>query len=625
MKKLRLIICLLAVLSAPNFAHADIYGHDYASFSEIPVLQEGRIKPLDTFARNYLKLFSSRDKLKEISAIEWLAEVLFLPEKAVERKIFDINNPIVTDALGLERTKKHRYSYQEVSKALSDNFATIHPILMKDEKALSLPQRQLLIVYKNLEKFNELASSLAIVHPDFKISNPNLAEELNVPLHSELAYFEIENKQDTIKAFAQNIIDRVEQQSISLTEEDREVVSIVQQLLAFQKERPTEILRVIPPQWNLEEQELWMAPWTVAFHGQGSPETLELLKNYKDLISSYKKGDNQKFSEASEIIRRSTIAMAQFDSPRLAWEVRFNQAKYFHKSLAFYIGSFLIVLLSFVTLSKLSRRVAFGLLVVGFIFHTVGIISRMLIMGRPPVTSLYESIIFVNFVAALFGIILEWRKKDCLGILIATTIGMTLHFVSFKYSAGGDTLGMLVAVLDSNFWLSTHVVTITIGYGCSLVGGVVGHIYLINRLLKPNNQKQQADLYRNMQGITYVALFFAALGTILGGIWADQSWGRFWGWDPKENGALWIVLWLVWLIHGRICGKLQAVGYAAGLVFLNVIVALAWFGVNLLSVGLHSYGFSDGAALNLFIFCSIETLFAIASLLIIKYRAKLSK
>ena len=104
------------------------------------------------------------------------------------------------------------------------------------------------------------------------------------------------------------------------------------------------------------------------------------------------------------------------------------------------------------------------------------------------------------------------------------------------------------------------------------------------------------------------ALLFTAVGTMLGGVWADQSWGRFWGWDPKENGALWIVLWLIWLLHGRLAGQLAPLGFAAGLALVNIVVALAWFGVNLLSVGLHSYGFTDTAAYGLLIFCIAELL-----------------
>jgi ABC-type transport system involved in cytochrome c biogenesis permease subunit len=148
---------------------------------------------------------------------------------------------------------------------------------------------------------------------------------------------------------------------------------------------------------------------------------------------------------------------------------------------------------------------------------------------------------------------------------------------------------------------------------------VIGHAYLILRYLRPGTPKL-TELHKNMLGVSMVALFFAMFGTILGGIWADQSWGRFWGWDPKENGAMLIVLWLLFLLHGRLAGVIKPLGYGVGMVFTNVIVALAWFGVNLLNVGLHSYGFTENIATNLAAFCVSETLFAVVLYHFIKVR-----
>ena len=116
------------------------------------------------------------------------------------------------------------------------------------------------------------------------------------------------------------------------------------------------------------------------------------------------------------------------------------------------------------------------------------------------------------------------------------------------------------------------------------------------------------DSIRQITFHALIALFFVAVGTVLGGIWADQSWGRFWGWDPKENGALLIVLWLVWLLHGKISHDLNRLYYLAGMTFVSVIVALSWFGVNLLSVGLHSYGFTSEVAYSLGGFTAFELL-----------------
>ena len=121
--------------------------------------------------------------------------------------------------------------------------------------------------------------------------------------------------------------------------------------------------------------------------------------------------------------------------------------------------------------------------------------------------------------------------------------------------------------------------------------------------------------------MTFIALFFTMFGTILGGIWGDQSWGRFWGWDPKENGALLIVMWLLMMIHLRLSGWVKAPGYALGLVLANITVALAWFGVNLLNVGLHSYGFTEGAFFNLFAFIIFEIIFGLTMYGMLKLRS----
>ena len=139
-----------------------------------------------------------------------------------------------------------------------------------------------------------------------------------------------------------------------------------------------------------------------------------------------------------------------------------------------------------------------------------------------------------------------------------------------------------------------------------MVAGFIGHLYLIQMIRSPENKTLLKSINKNMFGITLIALFFTLFGTILGGIWADQSWGRFWGWDPKENGALLIVMWHVMMIHLRLTAKVKPEGFALGLIINNIVVMMAWFGVNLLNVGLHSYGFTSGIAWNLALFTAFE-------------------
>ena len=158
---------------------------------------------------------------------------------------------------------------------------------------------------------------------------------------------------------------------------------------------------------------------------------------------------------------------------------------------------------------------------------------------------------------------------------------------------------MMRAVLDSNFWLATHVVIITIGYSTTFLAGFLGIAYVFFHIgcfiFNKRESKMKKTLDSMIYGITCFSLLFSLVGTILGGIWADQSWGRFWGWDAKENGALLIVIWNALLLHARFSGIAKTRGLACIAIFGNVVTAWSWFGTNMLGVGLHSYGFMDKA------------------------------
>jgi ABC-type transport system involved in cytochrome c biogenesis permease subunit len=115
-------------------------------------------------------------------------------------------------------------------------------------------------------------------------------------------------------------------------------------------------------------------------------------------------------------------------------------------------------------------------------------------------------------------------------------------------------------------------------------------------------------------GVTCFGLLFATVGTILGGIWANYSWGRFWGWDPKENGALLIVLWMILTLHSRMGGYVRDFGFCVLAVVGGTVVAFSWWGVNLLGVGLHSYGFTSGVGTILITLYAVEALVVVSAL-----------
>jgi ABC-type transport system involved in cytochrome c biogenesis permease subunit len=161
----------------------------------------------------------------------------------------------------------------------------------------------------------------------------------------------------------------------------------------------------------------------------------------------------------------------------------------------------------------------------------------------------------------------------------------------------------LQAVLDTQFWLATHVVCITFGYATTYVAGLLGLVYILLGVFTTELiGTLRRDLARMIYGVLCFAIFFSFWGTVLGGLWADDSWGRFWGWDPKENGALMIVLWNALVLHARWDGMVKDKGLAVLAVAGNIAVSWSWFGVNQLGAGLHSYGFTEGVALALTIF-----------------------
>jgi ABC-type transport system involved in cytochrome c biogenesis permease subunit len=240
----------------------------------------------------------------------------------------------------------------------------------------------------------------------------------------------------------------------------------------------------------------------------------------------------------------------------------------------------------------------------------VEVVPRMVLQGRPPVTNLYSSAVFVGWVAVLLGILLERIFRKGLGSAVASAIGFITLIIAHHLAAQGDTLEMMRAVLDSNFWLATHVVCITIGYSSTFLSAFLALLYIMRRQFDLAWTDEAArTLERMVYGVVCFSLFFSFIGTILGGIWADQSWGRFWGWDPKENGALMIVLWNACILHARWGGFAKQRGLMAMAVVGNIVTSLSWFGVNMLGIGLHSYGFMDKAFVWLMVFAFSQLLF----------------
>ena len=594
------------IVSLMLFDISGLYAKDFSE-KNIPIQEGGRIKPLDTYARNQTLAFYGKRKInhEDLSAIDWILDLVIFPEKGLEQKIFNIRNPDIVNALGLEWTNNfHKYSYSEIFPGVQDQLPLIRNIFEKKDEDRDLFENQLIEIYQNVMKYREIASSLSCLLPMFTVYDPETAKKLHLQPGQFTSYAHIMSHRGSLLDVSQNILTKPEE---SWTDSEREVALLLYSLQQTSTDDFAKALKIIPPEKD-DSTGLWISPWELLDGRVIEPHQDKILKSMEAyLVARYEK-NSVAMSSALESYKTGILSSPaeRINFNILEKEIWVNKANLFTVSLVFYLLGFILLGVSWMVQPTLLRNIAYGTMVSGFILHTYGIYLRMVIMSRPPISTLYETVIFVGFVIVLFSVVIEYLRKDGLGIFIGSISGSLLHYIGFGYAADGDTMEMLVAVLNSNFWLATHVTTIILGYGSSLMAGLIGHLYLIEKIRVPKQSAHLKSIYDNMFGVTLIALFFTLFGTILGGIWADQSWGRFWGWDPKENGALLIVLWQLMMVHMRLSGLAKPDRFALGMVLNNIVVIMAWFGVNLLSIGLHSYGFASGIAVNIVIFTIVE-------------------
>jgi cytochrome c-type biogenesis protein CcsB len=374
------------------------------------------------------------------------------------------------------------------------------------------------------------------------------------------------------------------------------------QLIVFREIAGGNMLRLIPP----KEGNAWLS--VAQFQGEQQKAFEGVTQPFIQYIGAIAKGENpedvkvagealdQGVLKFEELARRENPAAYDHDQ-KIKLEVQYNHFHPFRWAYIFYLCSSLLILLMWSMNKPGLMKGAWALAVIGLSLHTVGFAIRMYLMERAPVTNMYETVIWMSWGALVFSAVLEKIYKFRF-ILLAGTLGATVALIIADSAPAvlDPSLQPLEPVLRSNYWLTIHVMTITISYAAfflAFILGDIGLIYYIRGELKHQEKIKSITMavYRAMQ----IGVAFLAPGIILGGIWADYSWGRFWGWDPKETWALIALLGYVAVLHGRLSGWLRAFGTIASGVITFSLVVMAWYGVNfVLGAGLHSYGFGAG-------------------------------
>ncbi len=279
-------------------------------------------------------------------------------------------------------------------------------------------------------------------------------------------------------------------------------------------------------------------------------------------------------------------------------EVHFNHFHPFAKAWWLYAIAFVVMLSSFWIKPWDLYWSAIGLFTAGIGVQTYGFFLRMQIAGRPPVTNMYESVVWVGFGIAAIALLFELISRNRYYLLAAAPLSVMCLILADSLPAVLDpTISPLVPVLRDNFWLSIHVPTIALSYASFALAMGLGHVAIGNYLFTPNAKQRLKMLAKLNYRILQVGVLLLTSGIILGGIWAHFSWGRFWGWDPKETWALIALLCYLAPLHGRLVGWIGDFGiHVASIVSFNAVL-MAWYGVNfVLGTGLHSYGFGTGGS-----------------------------
>ena len=312
------------------------------------------------------------------------------------------------------------------------------------------------------------------------------------------------------------------------------------------------------------------------------------------LRQAFNAGDDAPFAREAEALRVKWSAVEpQFQPP--AWKIQletlYQRAHPFRWAWICYAAAGIVLLLS--GLRAGGYVAAWVLAGTGFLLQAAGFAARIAVAGRPPVTNMYESVVWVAFGTILFALIFEAIYRSRYFLLGAVPVAVvSLILADTQTLALNRSINPLVPVLRDNFWLTTHVLSITLSYAAFALALGIGHIALI-KVIKGTTP--ESSLYNYLYRTLQVGVLLLATGTILGGVWANYSWGRFWDWDPKETWALITLLGYLIVLHGRIAGKWAGFGMAVGSVLAFQGVLMAWYGVNfVLGVGLHSYGFGTG-------------------------------
>ena len=695
-------------------------------FGRLPIQERGRVKPIDTLARVGLMILSGKSEWVDAKeetqpAIRWLLDVMTAADRqrptagmpiagdSRNVKAYRIEDPALRKMFKVDDKATTVFSFQELydaagSKVMQDFFAQVAELPPPDHSELMETDRPMSELAAQLRGHIQYAR-YETPHLIFRIDNDEVLAVLGLKARKGFLY--------GVDEFLPRLgfLEREARRAHKLPLKERSVFDQKAydtfkhfELYVGLARGNAETLRLVaPPIKGMADFLPFMEAREALEDAMEKGRKREQMGEFSTTIGfdlmlrSYAAGNKDEFNKTIVSYQKLINETVPSETKTASMEASFNAFAPFYRGEVLYVMVLVVVAVYWLGRDPLLNRFAFGLLAFTFVVHTIALGMRMWIQGRPPVTNLYSSAVFIGWFCVLLCGIMEWKFRNALATFVGSLTGFATLLIAHYLGGSGDTLEMMQAVLDTNFWLATHVTTVTIGYSATFVAGVFGIFFLWQMLVNSvlNSLREGGPLstgraatffisalsaavlactlavcllyglwYRSgknptlrhvvssmgmimlVAGIGYAiylyiqrrklvnvekpdglppgtmfleqfamtdqsrkvltwmiygtvcfAMLFSFVGTVLGGIWADQSWGRFWGWDPKENGAILIVIMNALILHARWGGMIQERGMATLALVGNMITMWSWFGTNQLGIGLHAYGFNNALVL----------------------------
>jgi ABC-type transport system involved in cytochrome c biogenesis permease subunit len=577
-----------------------------AQLASIPVQDNGREKPLSVLAAFRLYDVHGRRDLKysvlaadgtekkfTLEPTEWLLDVWCYPRQAARYPLFRIEHSGVMDALGFANDGQKQdfvyVSYDKVYGVVDKLQGLARSYGQKDQKQRSTVEEHIVQLWRDFLTYDALQRQFGAFHYSVSVAEA----EVQAVFGSE---------QVTVG----NIATHADQFRGMLAKSDADLSNAPKDLIRVAEfvgkviSNDEDGVGVIAP--TAAEEVKWLT-LGAAFEGiikgqKGS--VVDMFTSMQRAVSATSLPEKQtallQFKDAS-----IAAAGTHYDKVQIERETYYYRASWHYQSIHWFLLAFVLAAVTWLMPRNKVKILWWASMLVsiaGLGMLSYDLTLRCLITGHPPIKNLYDTFLFIAAVGVLLLLGTEFVMPRRIALAAAPFLGALLVMFAriYEVTNASDTMDPLVAVLDSNFWLATHVTTINIGYAAGLVAAILANVWIIMRVFRlshPNDVPAKA-LVRMCYGVTCFGLLFSVVGTILGGVWANDSWGRFWGWDPKENGALMICLGQIALLHARFTGWVRDFGFVVWAGIIGMVVVFSWFHVNLLGVGLHSYGFSAG-------------------------------